>query len=385
MRPRYQILYWSVCLLLCYLVTEVLFSALYVRGLVTPPDSVMLFEDSGKTVHFDPVLGFRYTPLPSRAARLTHGEVEFLTTFKGNNLGFNERDPVLPDHPGPGIHRVAVLGDSFTAAEHLTFNWPDRLERLPAVAGRLRLPNFSVSGAGLANWWSIVERLLAAGDYRFDGVVFAVFEGDLHRTFSMADHRQTTRHMFGRSAGWDPADWPTSLAEARAQLQPLRGYIVGNERFEQALRDDWHPELPRPWRAYGWRLLHQRLLGWGQRVSTALPSAHARPLFTAGQWRLIHGLRDYLQDRGLAVMVVRIPSREGLLAGVNPAADTKAFAAALDAQYLDGATTFADLDETQIRQHWLPHDGHWNQAGSDRFAAFLAPRLLSWLESSGND
>jgi len=382
MRFVLRLLYWPLCLLFCLGVTEILFSALYVHGLVAPPDSVMLFEESGKTVHFDPVLGFRYTPVPSRATRISFGEVEFLTRFRGNNLGFSERDPVLPGHPGSG-HRLAVLGDSFTAAEHLSVNWPDRLERLPAVAGGLRLPNFSVSGAGLANWWSIILRLLEPRDFQFDGMVFAVFEGDLHRTFSMADHREVARHMFGRSPDWEPQHWPTTLAQARRHMQPLRGYIVDNEHFRQALRGDWHPELPRPWRAYGWRLIRQRL--GAVQDTGAMATAHAQTLFSQGQWRLIEDLRDYLARHRLPALVVRIPSREGLLAGIVPAADAEAFAAALGARYVDGATAFAGLDAAGIRRHWLPHDGHWNQLGSDRFAAFLAPWLLEWLEDpSGN-
>lgn len=373
-----RFLYWPACLMGCVLLTEVLFSALYVHGWVAPPDSVMIFEDSGKTVHFDPVLGFRYTTVSSRAARLTLGEVEFLTTLQGNNLGFQERDPVYPAHSG-NAYRVAVLGDSFSAAEHLALNWPDKLERLPPGRTPLELPNFSVSGAGLANWWNIVHGLLDRDNFQFDGILFAVFEGDLHRTFSVADHRHTQRHRFGRTPSWDPQSWPRTLAEAQPLLQDLRGYILDPRRFEQALSGDWHPELPRPWGAHGWRML--------QRYFTEKPTAAPMPappsanleIFTEGQMDLIADIRDYLQRRGLACMVVRIPSREGLLAGSPSAPDAEAFARLLGARYLDGAAAFAALGGDDIRSHWLPHDGHWNQLGSDRFAAFLRPHLQAWI------
>lgn len=376
---RTQLLYWSVCLCFCYLVAEGVFSALYIHGWVLPPDSVMLFEDSGKTVHFDPILGFRYTPDRSRSARLSHGRVEFLTEFWGNNLGFQERDSVLPT-PAPGISRLAVLGDSFTAAEHLEYNWPDRLERSVVFAGQLELANFSLSGAGLANWWSIVQRLWKPGGYQFDGVIFAVFEGNLHRSFSMADHRGVSRHRFGRTPGWDPAHWPTTLEEAQAHMQTLRGYILAPAEFEAALAGDWHPELPRALGFHGWQLIQQRLTEW-RTPPTIPPATTPEPVFTPGQQALIADLHAYFQQHRLPVLVVRIPSREGLIAGIKPALDAEAFANLLGAHYVDGAAAFSGLDETAIRAHWLPVDGHWNQQGSDRFVGFMQESLTLWPEN----
>jgi hypothetical protein len=70
--------------------------------------------------------------------------------------------------------------------------------------------------------------------------------------------------------------------------------------------------------------------------------------------------------------------RENLLAGqaVTPHfADGQRFAADLGATFLDGSHIFAGMSRKEIRAHFLPYDGHWNQKGSDRFAEFIVQNL----------
>lgn len=368
MNAKAKILYSVTYGLLGYFLLELSYSALYVNGVIAPPPAFWVFEDSGKTVHFDPISGFRYSRTASRVARINPGRgVEYVASFRGNNQGFADRDDFTPAG-GPAQHpRIAVLGDSFTAAEHLGVNWPDRVERQMDVA----LLNFSVAGGGLANWWSIVTRLLDAQNYRIDGLLFAVFEGDLQRTFTFSDHRDSRYHQFARTPSWQPGEWPASLAEARALMQPLRGFIVSPERFEQALRGAWHPELPRPWRPYA----ALQLLRWLEPAR----ADDADSGFVPGQLALIDGIAAYAARRSLPIMVVTVPSREALLANRPAPEDARAFAARLGARFVDGAQAFAGLDERSIRELWLPVDGHWAQGGSDRFAAFMQTVLVRWL------
>ena len=77
--------------------------------------------------------------------------------------------------------------------------------------------------------------------------------------------------------------------------------------------------------------------------------------------------------------MVHIPDRSSLLdpsrAPSWPRRESEDFARALGAAFLDGGDAFAGLRPSEIRALFLPHDGHWNQAGSDRFAAFLLGNL----------
>ena len=103
--------------------------------------------------------------------------------------------------------------------------------------------------------------------------------------------------------------------------------------------------------------------------------------FDAQRRPLVEDLRRFLSERGLPAIVVYIPAREDLLgAGEDPPAflaEVRAFADELGASFVDGRDAFAELDDEAIRRHWFPHDGHWNQAGSDRFAGFMFDGLRS--------
>ena len=152
---------------------------------------------------------------------------------RGNAQGFADRDDFTPKRGRPGVRRIAVFGDSFTAEEHLGQNWPDRAEDLARDRGEpVELLNFAVSGAGLANWWSVLTKLVAAEDYELDGVVFAVFGGDLRRKFTVWDHRGGDHPFFGRAPHWDPSTYPRTLDEARPFLKPHPGHILSREAFE---------------------------------------------------------------------------------------------------------------------------------------------------------
>jgi len=367
------------------LAVELIYSTLYVYGVVQPSSSFWVFEDSGKTVRFDPVAGVRYTTTPSRSARITNGQVEYVATFRGNAQGFPDRDDFRPRRAEAEGIRLAVLGDSFTAGEYLPVNWPDRVEILARADGYpLELLNLSVSGGGLANWWSIVTRLLEVEGYELDALVFAVFEGDLHRSFSFSDHRGYRRHVFARSPSWDPGEWPKTLDEAQPLLEELEGFIVDSQTFEKAIHNRWNPYLPRPWRPYA--MLELRKLTEHEAEDAARADVRgtlAVPSFQEGQQRLIGDIKRFLIERGLPVLVVTVPSREALLTQASVPADAVEFARLLGGTMVDGATAFVGLDEAGIRGHWLPYDGHWAEAGSDRFAAWLYRYLIDWLKQQG--
>ncbi len=364
-----------------WLAVEFIYSSLSVYGVIYPTSSFWVFEESGKTVQFDPIIGLRYTTIPSRSARITNGQAEYVATFRGNTQGFPDQDDFVPERREAAI-RLAVLGDSFTAGEHLPVNWPERVEMLARVdAYPLELLNFSVSGGGLANWWSIVTRHVALQAYELDGLVFAVFEGDLRRSFSFSDHRGYRRHVFARSPSWNPSDWPKTLEEARNLLQELEGFIVDAQTFERAIHGQWNPYLPRPWRLYATLRLQELLQRYtGDAVPARMPPRLPSELpFQKGQLDLIGDIKRFLDERDLPVLIVTIPSREALLAQAPVPADSAEFARLLGGTLVDGTAAFAGMTEAAVRGHWLPQDGHWAEAGSDRFAAWFYRYLIDWL------
>jgi len=103
-----------------YLIIEVVVTFISVSiGIVSTGTSVFIFEESGKPLRFDPVRGYRLSTVPSRFARKTNGVIEFVGELRGNNQGFADRDDFSPERDATGIKRLAVFGDSFTAAQFI--------------------------------------------------------------------------------------------------------------------------------------------------------------------------------------------------------------------------------------------------------------------------
>ena len=142
----------------------------------------------------------------------------------------------------PASLRLAVFGDSFTAGQFLKINWPDLAEDLTRPTSQpLELLNFSVDGGGLANWWSVLTRMVQPQKYQLDGVVFAVFYGDLRRGFSITEYQGYTHPMFARVPSWNPQAFPLTPEQAQRYYEPAEPTIVGRKEFDAFLAGTWRP------------------------------------------------------------------------------------------------------------------------------------------------
>lgn len=375
---RKRLIFSCVLLVSTYLVLEALASAIAWSSWWDR--SVWLFEESGRTWHFDPVRGYRLTSTPSRFCRISNGKFEYVGTARGNSQGFPDRDDFGPKRSAPGVKRYAIFGDSFTEAQYLAHNWPDRAEDLSRDHGQpVELLNFAIAGGGLANWWSVLTKLVAAEDYELDGAIFCVYPGDLRRTFSVWEHRNAQHPLFGRTAGWDPDTFPTTLAEAKPFLHEHPALIVSAEEFERTLQGHWPRSAPQRFRPYlltqVWRFVHPS-------PPSPLEEENAPVLRLSRDFArasLIRDMRQILAERRLPVMVVHIPDRDSLLdpthAPTWPVREVVEFADRIGGIYLDATPVFAGKSAAEIRANFLPYDGHWSQAGSDRFAAYLMQHL----------
>ena len=370
---------YAVCfgLLLGYLSAELVVTAYY--RLSWRGTTLFLFDESGRTVHFDPVRGYLLTTQASRFSRITNGMIEYVGSLQGNSQGFPSRYDFTSKRPDADTRRIAVFGDSFSAGQYLNINWPDRAQALAQAHGdKLQFLNFAVDGAGLANWWSVLTRLVAPEHYDLDGIVFVVFEANLERKFVVSEHRGYKRHMFGRCDSWDPKSYPRTLEEAKSCLQEVRGaYILSDGEFAGALRRQWPPSVPRP----------QLQLVIAKQLLRAIdewrhPTRDAERQFSGfnpQQKQLVEDIHQFVSRRDLPVLVVFLPSRDRLVksAWENDAwrKETKAFAEATGATFLDGSDAFAHMQPEEIRKCFLPYDYHWNQSGSDRFAQYMLDQI----------
>ncbi len=368
-RAGRRMLYLLFSIGLGYVLAEAAYSTLFRYGYAGPGFSFYMIEDGPRPLRFDGDRGLWLNSGPVRHAQFTNGTLEYLAHFYGNNAGFPDKDEFGPARANPRARRLAAFGDSFTAAPFLETNWPDVVEDI--AGGQLDLVNVAVDGAGLANWHSVLTRVLDPQDYQLDGLVFAVFGNDLDRNFFIGDGENYHQVVFHYVEDWNPATWPRTPEAAKQLLEGRPGMaLLDTPTFNAVLNGETRFDLPRPW------TLRAAPLVWswmrGQPVSAAAP------LFTPGQEQLIQEIAALAKRRNWTVQVVHVPLREQLIAGWTVIPEqTLRFAEMLGAECLNGSDAFAGLDEPGVRQHWLPYDGHWNQAGSDRFAHHLLESLLS--------
>ena len=95
----------------------------------------------------DPEIGYRYVPRSTSYME----RLEFKVPVRINDAGFFDDDFIL--ERDPGVRRIAILGDSFTAGFHVGRgrNFPDRLEsRLNhgEPVRRWEVMNFGMAGLG---------------------------------------------------------------------------------------------------------------------------------------------------------------------------------------------------------------------------------------------
>jgi hypothetical protein len=370
---RRNILLFIISITTCLIFVEVIFSTLFRYGIIAPTPSISIQEEIQETVFFDPVRGYRLTSKPARWARITYGEIEYCDTLRGNNEGFPDEDDFFPARSDDTTYRYAVLGDSFSSAQFMRRNWPDRAEDSMNNNGQQwELLNFSVSGAGLANWWSILFHHIQTQEYELDGIIFAVYDdplrGDLYRGFTGADRRESIAYFFQLS-NWDPATWPKSYEEALPYFGVLPIYILNHDRFQSTLDGDWRPDLPRPWRFYATRRLLSLL---NKPDTTPPPQPH---VFRDEMKALALEIATYCRNHNLKPIVARVPSKESALDFEEPSKDIIEFTSILNAELLDGLKAFEGLSRNEIAQCYYPYDGHWNQKGSDRFAIFMGSEL----------
>jgi hypothetical protein len=373
----------AVVFLLLYALIELSYSSYRYFFTDTSPESFALFEHPGETIKFDPIRGYLLTQMPSRVARVNYGKVEYMGSFRGNLQGFPDHDDFSIKRLSPGERRVAVFGDSFTAAtmEPLNApNWPNRVEDLCRArgSGPLITLNFSLDGGGLANWASILREIVVKDRYELDGLVLAVAWDDLDRKFAMFDQIDAKRFMHARAPTWDVDSQPKTEQEALALLvkdtNPANRYVLSTQQFDAFLAGQWKPKE--------WKFRFSSRL-W-QVLASRTNHTKSAPDFEPGQVKLINEIRQLAKEHSWPIAVAYIPNREELFDATASSTVEKCrkFSEMLGATFFDGREAFRGLSIQQTKNDWFPIDGHWNRGGSDQFASFMAAQIPRWLAAN---
>jgi hypothetical protein len=380
-----KLLFSFVTLLAAYGLAEIVCTAIMPRPAGSiGSDTFAIQEDTGGFC-VDLIRGYSITKAPTRFARVTQGTIEYTGTFRGNSQGFQGDRDFTVKRPSGVKCRTLVFGDSFTSAAFLKTRWTDRIQpNLPQT----EFVNCGIDGAGLGNWWSVLTRMIVPRHYEFDRIVFAAIPHDLDRPFAVADYRCEGWLTLGY-VGWNPDEFPKDVQHAFWHLLTATFKKVSPAEFDESLRrgrliqgDPDH--TLRPWittrivdAAAG--LVRPRRVP-ADIESEYVPAAHLAEakgdkFFGGDQMAMILDLRDQIVAHHWSVVVIHIPSRDELIAKRDWTPQVRDFARILNARFIDGSEPFRGLSREEILASYFPFDGHWNQTGSDRFAAYVARQL----------
>lgn len=350
-----------------------------------------LYVSSQPIAVFDRVSGYRRTPGPTRIVRIVRDHVVFDQTFAPNNVGYISARDYVRAKP-PGTTRIVVLGDSFTAAEFNPAPWPDRVhEALKDRSGApIEIYSFAINGAGLGNWHSVFfDDILP--HYEFDALLIATYVDNLARGFSYLHYDGPTAWIgYFPTRALSDADF---FANYLPKMSRHRVSVATNEDIDAiiaGLSQPWRwpglePRLPKLVAAAFDRRPSIRTFAPPAADSGALPSlAEIEARYGPAQFALFREIMGAVRERCIPTLLVPVPGRDGAKAAARGdretphQLETRALAAHFGATYLDGYAAFAAVPEADIdRVYWLKYDGHWSQAGSDRFAALVTEFLAA--------
>ena len=237
----------------------------------------------------------------------------------------------------------------------------------------------AVSGGGLTNWWSILTKLVGnAEGYEVDGVIFAVFAEEFCDASSPPGTTPSgTIPSSVAPIDWEPESYPATLAEA-PPVPPASPecHPLVSRCSERSLQGHWPRAIPRPFLAAP---AHPRSGGL-----SAIDGGEAnQPEETASdpaRDRLISEIGRTLATRRAAGPGDPDSRPAGQACSTPDGArwqkrESEAFARSIGARFLDGGRIFEGRSTAETQGLFLPHDGHWNQAGSDQFAEFVTRNL----------
>lgn len=351
-------------------------------------DSYGIYETPAQAVTYSAESGYRWPPVELRFSRRSHGVLENVGSFRGNNWGYSDSRDFVPKQDPRKEIRVAIFGDSMTAATFLEEPWPRKLERIAKEAGfKFRAMNFSLDGITIMNWRQmIVQQLAKNPDFDADIYVFAPGLVTVHNRFIFAttdDKHLTYAEIGGKDLGY-PISVPKTPPQNSVKWQHVG--LVNSEQYELELRSGLRESkfesavirfislnLDRT------HLLLQKSL----KKFTNPPKMEGRFSFSTPLKEFLFPIRTHMQSNGIESFVAFVPFKRSNFYDPTDIFEIQTaylFSLVIGAQFIDGRTAFHSVPSSKMSEYWYQYDGHWRQKGSDLFAELIFTELRPTLE-----
>lgn len=323
---------------------------------------------------YHPVIGYRF--IPGLKARVPHEGGGYLIRINGS--GFRCRHEFVPEKP-PGLRRVLLFGDSFTAGDGVSDGkrYGDLLEQL--VPG-LEVYNLALPGTGTDQHYLIYQEFAAGMDH--DLMVLAVLVENILRVkarYRIYHNEQGERVLYGKPY------FELKGGELVLQQVPPPKEAVKESELPRELQHT----IERGGRFYAVRRVLKKIKL--QRLAQRLTRYQPFPEYNRPDdptWLLLRAIliRWITQHRG-PVLLVPIPFYQYVEETSDPSAYQARFrevAAATGCLLHDPLPDLRRYSREERRTFRFTADPHLTAAGHQALAQSLAPviaRVLDQQES----
>lgn len=331
----------------------------------------------------DSISGYRWADDSVSVLKISNNTIEYVNKFSGNEAGFHAGKQYVARKKA-GAFRIAVLGDSFTDAFFLKTPWTEKWEQsLKARHPELEVYSFGINGGGIVNWHRLFfKELLPA--YEVDALVLAIFGNNLARDFFTMHHNESFAYL-----KYFEGEPPKDLIHDLQQTKGMRN-IVTHRHWERILHLYQTPSF---WSSPTFMIYHAIINGayqWKKVLQYAenenylvkqyiqpsgeAPSAISIRTKYGEKLKQLEEIIAACNSKNIDLYLFCVPEKEGALIsskGGMPqiAAELAYLSKEHQIPFWNGYLPYKEMEPSVIASHFMAPDGHWNQIGSDYFAA----------------
>jgi lysophospholipase L1-like esterase len=323
---------------------------------------------------YHPVIGYRF--IPGLTARVRHEGGGYLV--RCNQTGFR-CDHEVSDAKPPGVFRVLIFGDSFTAGDGVA-NGKRYTDRIEAQLPGLQVLNFGLPGSGTDQQYLVFREYTKALEY--DLLVLAVTVPNIWRILGGEQVVQTSTdgHVMMRPKPYFRLDdgalrlenqpVPTNMRPVSEQELDQMVGKTGGGPIKSLVRKIYQrfPEL---------KGRVQRLRGIRSPIEYDDPSG--------GPWKLMRAiLAEWIKESRAPVLLAPIPAFEHVNRYVGAdgyLARFRELGAEKNVQVVDVLPTFWALSAADRKRCRYAQDDHPTEFGHEILARALLPSVQNHFQS----
>jgi lysophospholipase L1-like esterase len=319
---------------------------------------------------YHPIVGYRF--IPNLRARIPHESGGYL--MQVNDAGFRSNQPFVAARK-PGVRRVLVFGDSFTAGDAVP-NHERYTDLLEAALGA-EVYNFGLSSTGTDQQY-LAWREFASG-IEHDAVVIAVFVENVRRvTARYRPHRDSSgRERIYAKPYFTLERDQLQLHHVPPRAEPLELHEMATQEQQTVDAGGRFPLLRKVVSAIGAKDAMQRLTHYQPVPDYDSPD-------TAG-WRLMRAIiTQWVRaiDRPVVLMPLPLPQHiDEVCDATGYQARFAELAAELDCTLHDPLPDFLSYAKAQRRRFRWEKDIHFTPEGHSVLTRSLVPVLEQLLGS----